>query len=236
MDCWAASSKRHRFPPEIISHAVWLYYRFTLSYRDGEEMLAQRGITVSYEAIRYWCRKFGPRYVRSIRQRQRGISSQWYVDEVFLKIKGKIHYLFRAVDQDGQVMDILMQSRRNKRAALKFFRKLLKQQSSAPRILVTDKLRSYSAAHRELLSHSEHCTHRWANNRIENSHQPTRQRERKMQRFKSLGQAQRFLSVHGVIYSFFCPSRHLFAATAYRRVLHQQLAAWNQLAGITVAV
>jgi len=148
-------------------------------------MLSQRGIIVSYEAIRYWCRKFGPGFARSIRKRQRDVSDQWHVDEVFLRIKGRIFYLFRAVDQDGQVLDILLQSRRNKRAALKFFRKLLKQQGYAPRILVTDKLRSYSAAHQERLSHSAHHTHRWANNRMENSHQPTRQRERRMRRFKS---------------------------------------------------
>jgi len=232
----AISYQRHRFPGEIISHAVWLYYRFTLSYRDVEEMLAQRGIMVSYEAFRYWCHKFGSNFIRSIRQRQRDVSHQWHIDEVFLKIKGRIYYLFRAVDQDGQVLDILMQSRRNKQAALQFFRRLLKQQGSAPRILVTDKLRSYRAAHQEMLSRTEHRTHRWANNRIENSHQPTRQRERRMRPFKSPGHAQRFLSVHGAIYSFFCPGRHLFAAPAYRKVLRQQLAGWNQLAGISAAV
>lgn len=199
-------------------------------------MLSQRGIIVSYEAIRYWCRKFGPGFARSIRKRQRDVSDQWHVDEVFLRIKGRIFYLFRAVDQDGQVLDILLQSRRNKRAALKFFRKLLKQQGYAPRILVTDKLRSYSAAHQERLSHSAHHTHRWANNRMENSHQPTRQRERRMRRFKSAGQAQRFLSVQGAIYAFFCPGRHLFAASAYREVLCQQFAAWNQLADVPMTV
>ncbi|MBV9467769.1 MAG: IS6 family transposase [Abitibacteriaceae bacterium] len=132
MNSSAVSYQRHRFPPEIISHAVWLYYRFCLSYRDIEEMLAQRGITVSYQAIRYWCRKFGLTFARAIRRRQSNVSTPWYVEEVFLKIGGKLHYLFRAVDQDGQVLDILLQSRRHKRAALKFFRKLLKTQGYAP--------------------------------------------------------------------------------------------------------
>jgi len=160
MNSSAVSYPRHRFPPEIISHTVWLYHRFCLSYRDSEEMLAQRGITVSYEAIRYWCRKFGLTFARAIRRRQSNVSTQWHVDEVFLKIGGELHYLFRAVDQDGQVLELLLQSRRNKRVALNFFRKLLKQQGYAPHTLVTDKLRSYSATQQEILSHSEHRTRR----------------------------------------------------------------------------
>jgi len=199
-------------------------------------MLAQRGLMVSYEAIRYWCRKFGPVFARSIHRQQWGVSWQWHGDEVFLKIKGRIHYLFRAVDQDGQVLDVLLQSRRNKRAALKFFRKLLKQQGYAPRLLVTDKLRSYSAAQQEGMRHSEHSTHRWANNRAENSHQPIRQRERRMRRFKSPSSAQRFLAVQGVIYAFFCPGRHLYPAPIYRKVLRQQFIGWHVLTGLAAGV
>ena len=181
--------KRHRFPPAIISHAVWLYFRFTLSYRDVEEMLLKRGIAVSYEAIRYWCGKFGQSFANQIRRARHPPGDQWHVDEVFLKIGGKTHYLFRAVDQDGEVLDILLQSRRNKKAAKKFFRKLLKKQSYVPRVLVTDKLKSYGAAKHKVLPSVEHRCGKRDNNRAENSHQPTRERERKMRRFTSPGQA-----------------------------------------------
>jgi len=158
-------------------------------------MLAQREMTVSYKAIRYWCHKFGPSFARSIRQRQRDVSYQCHVDEVFLEIKGRICYLCRAVDQGGQVLDILLQSRRNMQAALKFFRKLLKQQGYVPHILVTDKLRSYSAAHQEILGRSKHRSGRLTNNRVEKPDQPTRERERKMRWFKSPQHAQQFLAV-----------------------------------------
>ncbi len=135
--------RRHRFPPEIISHAVWLYHRFTLSFRDVDDLLAERGVTVSYEAIRSWCRKFGPAYARTLRRRQGRLGDIWHVDEVFITIRGQRHYLWRAVDQDGDVLDILVTRHRDRKAAKRSFRKVLKHQGRPPFELVTDKLRSY---------------------------------------------------------------------------------------------
>ena len=166
--------QRHRFPPEIISHAVWLYHRFTLSFRDVEDLLAERGITVSYEATRSWCRKFGPAYARTLRRRQGRLGDIWHVDELFITIRGERYYLWRAVDQDGDVIDILVTRHRDKRAAKRFFRKVLKQQEAPPLQLVTDKLRSYPAAHREVFPSVTHRTGQHQNNRAEVSHQSTR--------------------------------------------------------------
>ncbi len=150
--------RRHRFPPEIISDAVWLYYRFTLSFRDVEDVLAERGITVSYEAIRPWCRKLGPAYARTLRRRQGRLADIWHVDELFVTICGERHYLWRAVDHDGDILDILVTRHRDKRAAKRFFRKVLKHQERPPLQLVTDKLRSYPAAHREVFPSVTHRT------------------------------------------------------------------------------
>src|SRR5262244_450606 len=172
--------KNHRFSSEIISHGVWLYYRFPLSYRDGQELLFERGITVSHEAVRQWCRKFGQAYANPLRRRRPRPGDKWHLDEVFLTIQGKRHYLWRAVDQDDHVLDILVQSRRNKQAAKKFFRKLLKGLQYVPRVIVTDKLTSYGAAKREVLPSVEHRQHHYLNNRAENSHQPACQREQRM--------------------------------------------------------
>ncbi len=177
----ASSYKGFRFPREIISHAVWLYHRFSLSFRDVEELLFARGIMVTYETVRQWCRKFGQAYANQLRQRRARPGDKWHLDEVFLKINGKTHYLWRAVDQQGTVLDILVQSRRNKGAAKKFFRKLLKGCEYVPRVIITDKLGSYKPAKREVLSGVEHRESRYLNNRAENSHQPTRRRERVMQ-------------------------------------------------------
>ena len=203
MNAKTPSYHGYRFPPEIISHAVWLYYRFCLSFRDVEDLLAERGITVSYETIRQWSRKFGAEYARKLKRREGRLGDTWHLDELFVTIQGERQYLWRAVDQDGDVLDILVQPRRNRRAAERFFRKLLKGQGSEPQRLVTDKLKSYSAAHRTIMPSVVHDTARYANNRAEVSHQPTRQRERQMRRFKSAGQAQRFLSVRGVILNLF---------------------------------
>src|SRR5918911_4447282 len=189
--------KNHRFPGEIISHGVWLYYRFPLSYRDVQEILFERGITVTHEAIRQWCLKFGQDYANQLKRRRPRTGDKWYLDEVFLTIPGKRHDLWRAVDQDDNVLDILGQSRRNKLAAKQFFRKLLKGLQDVPRVIITDKLKSYGAAQREILPGVEHRQHRYLNTRAENSHRPTRRRERRMQRFRSPGQAQRFLSAYG---------------------------------------
>ena len=221
--------RRHRFPPEIISHAVWLYHRFCLSFRDVEDLLAERGITVSYEAIRLWCGKFGLDYARKLRRRRGQLGDTWFLDEVFVTIRGEPHYLWRAVDQDGDVIDILVQRRRDARAAKRFFRKLLKGQGSEPRWLITDKLRSYCAAHRNVMPSVEHVTARYANNRAEVSHQPTRQRERQMRRFKSAGQAQRFLSVQGVVRNLFSLGRHRLRSDNYRLLRGRAFAVWTEV-------
>ncbi|HSH78745.1 MAG TPA: IS6 family transposase [Herpetosiphonaceae bacterium] len=229
------SYKGFRFPHEIISHAVWLYFRFSLSYRDVEELLAERGIIVTYETIRQWARKFGQTYANQLRRRRARPGDKWFLDEVFLKINGQTHYLWRAVDQDGNVLDILVQSRRNKAAAKKFFRKLLKGCQYVPRVMITDKLGSYEAAHNEVMPRVEHRRHRRLNNRAENSHQPTRQRERTMRRFKSAGHAQRFLSACGPIREHFCPRRHRLRAEAYRRERVRRFQVWNDIISLQVA-
>jgi putative transposase len=221
----------YRFPPGIISHAVYLYHRFSLSFRDVEELLAERGVFVTYETVRQWCMKFGSEYARNLRRRQGRKGDIWHLDEVFVKIRGELHYLWRAVDQDGDVIDILVQKHRNARAAKRFFRKLLKGQGSEPWRLVTDKLRSYSAAQREVLPSVAHDTGQYANNRAEVSHQPTRQRERLMRRFKSVGQAQRFLAVHGVVQNLFRLGRHLLRSADYRLLRARSFKEWSVATG-----
>ncbi|GAC1651344.1 MAG: IS6 family transposase [Ktedonobacteraceae bacterium] len=208
--------KGFRFPPKIISHAVWLYFRFSLSFRDVEELLAQRGIVVTYETERQWCLKFGQSSANELRKRRPRCGDTWHMDEVVLTIREQKHYLWRAVDQHGNVLDILVQSHRNKKASQRFFRKLLKGLTSVPRVIITDKLASYGAAKREILASVEHRQHKGLNNRAENSHQPTRLREKKMRCFKSGGHAQRFLSAFGPIYGQFKPRRHRLNASDYR--------------------
>ena len=217
----------YRFPPDIIGHAVWLYHRFCLSFRDAEDLLAQRGITVSYETIRQWCRTFGPAYAKTLRRRRGRLGDTWYLDELFVKIQGRRRYLWRAVDQDGDVLDILVQSRRDRRAATRFFRKLLKAQGRAPRRLVTDKLRSYAVAHRAVMPSVVHSTQQYENNRAEVSHQPTRQREGQMRRFKSVGHAQRFLSVHGPVQNLFRVGRHLLRSAHHRLLRTRAFVEWD---------
>ena len=227
----AASYKRHRFPPEIIGHAIWLYFRFALSYRDVEELLAERGVIVTYETLRQWCRKFGQTYANTLRRRRPQPGDKWHLDEVFISINGVQHYLWRAVDQDGNVLDILVQPRRDKKAAVKFLRKLLKGLTYVPRVVITDKLASYAAALREVLPSVEHRRHKGLNNRAENSHQPTRERERRMRRFKDPGHAQRFLAAYGPIASHFRPRRHRLAAAAYRQQRDERFATWRAVTG-----
>src|SRR6476620_10535331 len=180
--------RRHRFPGDIISHAVWLYFRFPLSLRMVEEMLAARGIDVSHETVRQWARKFGQAFANQIRRRLPSPGDKWHLDEVCLMIGGKKHWLWRAVDQDGVVLDVVVQRRRDKKAAKRLLRKLLKKQCRAPRVMITDKLASYGAAKREVMPGVEHRQHKGLNTRAENSHQPTRRRERQMKRFKSARQ------------------------------------------------
>jgi putative transposase len=227
--------KNHRFPPEIISHAVWLYFRFCLSYRDVEELLFMRGVVVTYEAIRKWCRKFGQSSANQLRRRRPQPGDKWHLDEVFLSISGKRHYLWRAVDQDGHILDILVQRRRDKAAAKKFFRKRLKGCRYAPRVIITDQLKSYGAATREMLPGVEHRQHRYLNNRAENSHQPTRQRERRMQGFKSAGHAQRFLSAYGPIAQHFRPRRPLLPVAKYRQEMWQRFRTWQEITNLPTA-
>jgi putative transposase len=227
--------KNHCFPAEIISHAVWLYFRFCLSYRDVEELLFARGIVVTYEAIRKWCRKFGQSYANQLRSRRPQPGDKWHLDEVFLTINGERHYLWRAVDQDGTVLDILVQRRRDKHAAKKFFRKLLKGCRYVPRVIITDRLKSYGAAKREILPGVEHRQHRYLNNRCENSHRPTRQRESRMQGFKSPEHAQRFLAAYGPIAQHFRPRRHLRSAPAYRQEMVQRFQSWREVTGLAAA-
>ena len=193
----------YRFPLEIIHQAIWLYLRFTLSFRDVEDLLAERGIAISYETVRRWVNHFGPIIAAELRKRRPKPHAVWHLDEVNLKIDGRMVYLWRAVDAEGEVLDVLGQSKRDKRAALKLMRKLLRKYAVVPERLVTDDLRSYGAATLDLgIDHLHDCG-RWKNNRTENSHQPTRRRERKMQRFKSAGSAQKFLSTHAAAYNTF---------------------------------
>ena len=219
--------KHHRFPPQIIQHAVWLYYRFNLSGRDIEDLLAERGIAVSYESIPLWCIKFGPEYAKRLRRRHQGYGDTFFIDEVFVKIQGKQHYLWRAVDQDGEVVDVFLQARRDGRTATRFFKRLLKAHGGEPRKIVTDKLRSYGVAHRDLIPDTIHDTSQYANNRAELSHQPTRVRERGMRRFKSTHQAQRFLGAHAAVYNLFNLGRNLVSAKHYRLLRQRAFASWE---------
>ena len=217
---------RHRFPAAVISHAVWLYHVFSLSLRDVELLLAERGIVVSCETVRRWCNKFGQTFANRLRCQRPRPGDKWHMDEVFIRIQGVQHYRWRAVDQHGVVLDILVQDRRDGQAAKRFFRRLLKGLQYAPRVIVTDKLRSYGVARRHLLPNVEPRQSRYLNNRVENSHRPTRRRERQMQRFKSSEQAQTFLSAHAFIHSHFHPRRHQMAATAYRAIRFDAFNDW----------
>ena len=219
---------RHRFPAEIITHAVWLYHVFSLSLRHVELLLAERGIVVSYETVRRWCEKFGESFAKRLRRRRPRPGDKWYLDEVFIRIQGVQHYLWRAVDQDGVVLDILIQPRRDAKTAKRFFREPLKELRYVPRVIVTDKLRSYGVVQRQLLLGVEHRQSRYLNNRAENSHRPTRRRERQMQRFKSPEQVQDFLSAHAFIHGHFHPRRHLLSANSYREIRTQAFTIWQQ--------
>jgi len=224
--------KRHRFPSEIIQYAVWLYHRFNLSHRDIEDLLAERGIVVSYESVRLWCNKFGPRYAKRLKRRHQGFGDTFFIDEVFVKIQGQQQYLWRAVDQDGEVVDVFLQARRDGKAAKRFFKRLLKNHHDEPRKIVTDKLRSYGVAHRELIPDTIHDTTQYANNLAEVSHQPTRVRERGMRRFKSMQQAQRFLSVHATVYNLFNLGRHIVSAESYRMFRQRAFASWKYVTAV----
>jgi putative transposase len=208
--------KRHRFPTKIIQYAVWLCHRFNLRHRDIEVLMSQRGIEVSYEAVRLWCNKSGPKHAQRLRRKHRGYGDTFFIDEIFVKIQGQRHCLWRAVDQDGEVVDEFLQKRRDGKAAKRFFKGLLRKHKGEPRKFVTDKLRSYGVARKVLIPETIHNTSQYANNRCEPSHEPTRVRERGMRRFKLMRQAQRFLNAHADIYNLFNLGSHLVSAENYR--------------------
>lgn len=221
------SYQRHRFPPEVIQHAVWLYFRFTLSLRDIEELLAWRGIETRYETIRCWCLKFGPEIAANLKKQRPAPASTWHLDEMVVKVGGKRMYLWRAVDAEGEILDMLMQSRRDAGAALRMMRKVLRNRSATPEAIVTDGLRSYGAALRKLGLEDRHRPGQLReNNRAENSHLPIRRRERKMQRFKSAASAQRFLSSYAAVYNTFYIQRHLTCRSTMRMFRKMSADAW----------
>ncbi len=229
---------RHRFPAAIIAHAVWLYHRFALSLRDVEELLFERGIAVTYETVRMWVVKFGPSYAAELRKREARPGRRWHLDEVYTRVGGRRVYLWRAVDEHGQVLDVLVQEHRDTAAAERFFRRLLRHAGGAPDQIVTDSLASYGAARGRMpeLAAVEHLRVRAAarlNNRVEQSHQPTRLREYVMRRFKSIGSAQRFLAAFSRFCNHFRPRRHLLTAAEYRTVRHVRYTAWHELASAT---
>jgi putative transposase len=221
------SYRCHRFPPELIQHAVWRYFRFALSFRDVEDLLAERGVDVSYETVRRWVLKFGPAYAKRLRRLRPRPHSQWHLDEVFVSIGGRQMYLWRAVDAEGEVLDILVQSRRDKAAALKLMRKLMKKLGFPPTTIVTDKWRAYGAAIRELGLSAIHLQGKRADNRAENSHQPVRRRERTMQGFKSPASAQQFLAIHSAVYNHFNIQRHLISRCTLRKFRGGAFEGWR---------
>jgi len=221
------SYKRHRFPPEVIRYAVWLYFRFSLSLRDVEDLVAERGLEVSYETIRCWTRKFGRAFARNLRRSRPKPTAIWHLDEMVVTIAGRRMFLWRAVESEGEVLDMLVQRRRNKAAALRLLRKLLRGQGIRPEATVTDGLRSYGAALGSIGLARRHRPGRLrGNNRVENSHLSIRGRERLMQRFKSQGSAQLLLSTHAAVYNAFNVQRHLVSRRSFRELRLEALRAW----------
>ena len=227
------SFTRHRFPPDISRHAVWLYARFTLSYRDVEDLLAERGLDISYETVRRWFLKFGAPIARNLRHMRPTPSDYWHLDEMVIVIRRRRHWLWRAVDNEGEFLDFLVQSKRNAKAALKLMRKLLKKHGWAPTRITTDKLKSYHVAFRTLGLTAEHIDEKRANNRAENSHQPVRRRERKQQRFKSPGSAQRFLNIQSSVYNTFYVQRHLLSRPTFKRFRTDAFSVWESASAAT---
>ncbi|WP_414475280.1 IS6 family transposase [Microvirga sp. M2] len=228
----SVSYTRHRFPPQIIAHAVWLYFRFPLSLRLVEEMLLERGIVVSYETIRRWGRKFGPEYARRLRRKPPRSNDVWHLDEVVISIAGKKHWLWRAVDQDGYVLDEVVQGCRNTKAAKRLLIRRMKKQGVAPKRIITDELPSYGAAKRQVMPSVEHRSHKGLNNRAENSHVPLRKRERMMQGFRSAGGLQRFTTIFSSVRNLSVPPRSHRSALATHLHRLQEVAAWKAATGV----
>jgi putative transposase len=224
-----AHYKNHRFPPEIIARAI--YYRFPLSLRHVEEMLLERGIVVSYETIRRWGRKHGPEYARRICRKPPSSNDVWHLDEVAVRINGKQCWLWRAVDQDGFVLDEIVQNRRNTKAARRLLIRLMKKQGMVPKRMNTDKLRSYGAARRQVIPDVEHRSHKGLNNRAENSHVPFRKRERMRQGFRSIGSLQHFVSVFSAVRNLFVPSRINRSAFQIRNYRLHAMGEWKAISG-----
>jgi len=227
------SYQRHRFSPHIIQHAVWLYARFTLSYRDVEDLLAERGLDISYETVRRWFLKFGEPIARNLRSIRPTPNDIWHLDEMVIVIRGKRYWLWRAVDSEGEVLDFLVQSKRNTKSALKLMRKLLKKRGFAPTQIVTDKLKSYHKAFRTLGLTAEHIDNKRSNNRAKNSHLPVRRRERKMQKFKSPGSAERFLNIHSATYNTFYVQRHLLNRIHFKQIRNEAFDVWATASAAT---
>ena len=226
---------RHRFHSDVIRRAIWMYFRFNLSFRDVEELMIERGVDVSYETIRRWVYKFGSTYAKRIKSRSENPSPVWHLDEVFTKINGKMVYLWRAVDDEGTVLDVVVQRRRNTKAAMRLLRKLLRNQGIKPTRIVTDRLGSYGAALKLLgLKRLQDVGGR-KNNRAECSHVPIRRRERKSQKFRSMQNAQKLLSAHGQIYNLFNYRRHLISRKSLRKFRSQAQIEWNFVTASTYA-
>ena len=231
----------HRFPREVIAHAVRLYLRFALSFRDVEELLAERGVTVSYETVRRWVAKFGVHYAEELRRREARPGRTWHLDEMATRVGGHPRWLWRAVDEHGRTLDVLLQERRDTAAAERFFRRLLAVTDGiAPARITTDKLGSYAAALARLpelvgVEHLQVRAARRCNNRVEQAHQPTRVRERVMRRFRSAPSAQRFLDAFSRVGNLLRPRRHLLSAGQYRAARRERVATWREVAGLRAA-
>jgi putative transposase len=219
--------------PEVIRLVVMMYVRFPLSLRQVEDLLHERGIDISYETVRFWWNRFGPVFAAEIRKRRiyhRSYSQwRWHLDEVFVRINGMTHYLWRAVDHEGEVLEVFATKRRDRNAALRFLKKAMKRYGP-PRGIVTDRLRSYRAAMKEIGNEARQETGRWLNNRAENSHQPFRRRERAMTKFRSTKSLQKFASIHSSVHNHFNQERHLNRRDTFKRDRSAALAEWRQLA------
>ena len=221
--------KGFRFPREIIAYAVWAYHRFAMSAADVEDLLAERGVTVSRETIRQWVNRFGRHFANCIKRDRPNPADKWHLDEVVIPINGEKLWLWRAVDTNGDVLDILVQKHRNAKAAKRFLKRLI-DRFGTPRVIITDKLRSYIRPIKTLAPNADHRRHKGLNNRAEGSHRPTRKREKLMGRFKSPKQAQRFLSVHDQASTLFRPRRYRLTAISYRHARSDAHELWNDYA------